>query len=402
MKTLLCAVCAIAVLGTTWAAQGQRVPQWSGTGQIPHWTGQGQVPQSSPQQQLPQASIPATSTMSVQEFRQVLVDLGGYLDAHKNTNLRQQFEALTDQQLEQVLPSVQDPYALQRAVARLKEYDMRHSGRRGRLNPDFSRNSVLGAVSSYPNCSSGSIIDNSSGAQCLPAYPDPNNTAWQSLVNPLITFGAFNPTDYPDVSMQACSLTVESNLSIVVSALNGTVTVAAIACGAVPPPANIACFVPVAVAGVAGEVSQGLLNDCSEQDGYVNAAEVDAGFHNTVTIFNALGTDLTQISNDFNTVDTQIAGVSTQITNVNNQITNEFAALTATITMLFNDLSTQVTNSTDLTSAGLKQVMKLELTPDGKRAIVPAILSCTGTNCPNVLNRCPAAGCSWNNVGPLP
>jgi len=49
-------------------------------------------------------------------------------------------------------------------------------------------------------------------------------------------------------------------------------------------------------------------------------------------------------------------------------------------------------------------VMKLELTPEGQRQIVPAILSCDGTNCPDVLTHCtgPGGRCSWNNVGPLP
>ena len=43
-----------------------------------------------------------------------------------------------------------------------------------------------------------------------------------------------------------------------------------------------------------------------------------------------------------------------------------------------------------------------KLTPEGRRTIVPAILTCSGTNCPKVLLNCAAAGCSWNNVGPLP
>jgi hypothetical protein len=53
-------------------------------------------------------------------------------------------------------------------------------------------------------------------------------------------------------------------------------------------------------------------------------------------------------------------------------------------------------------AADLKQVMKLELTPEGLRKIVPAILTCTGSNCPNVLANCPGTGCAWNSVGPLP
>jgi len=69
---------------------------------------------------------------------------------------------------------------------------------------------------------------------------------------------------------------------------------------------------------------------------------------------------------------------------------------------LFASLTGQISEATALLRAQLKQVMKLQLTPEGRRQIVPAILTCTGANCPNVLASCPAAGCSWNNVGPLP
>lgn len=254
----------------------------------------------------------------------------------------------------------------------------------------------------FPSCAADTIIDNSPGAVCTPAYPDPTNTAWQALVNPLITFGAFSPTDYPDVAMQGCSLTVESNLSTVASALQGAVEASTPICSIIPAPFDAACWAPVAALSIGGAVSVGLLADCSEQDGNVNTAEIDAAFHNTVTIYDTLGAVNSQITGEFSNLSTQVAGVDTHLTNVDNHITTEFAALNANLIALFNQLSTQVTNSTDLENADLKQVMKLELTPDGQKVIDPPILTCTGTNCPNVLARCPAAGCSWNNVGPLP
>jgi hypothetical protein len=387
--------------------------------------------------------------MTVEEYRQVLVDLGTYLDAHKrNTNFREQFEAMSPDALQTLLNSTADPRKLQRAVNGLRQHDANPQSQfrmrtQAPVQPDAA----------FPSCPANTIIDTSPGATCTPAYPDPNNTAWQNLVNPIITFGAFSPTDYPSVASQSCSLTVESNLVQTTAALNGTVTVAAIACGALPPIASNVCFAAVAVVGVAGAVSQGLLADCSEQDGNVNAAEIDAGFHNTVTIYNALGqatqgintiqTDIanlsttvntgfsnlnTSISNavssinsttntDFSTLNTSISNAvlningntNTDFTALNNnlnatatQIGVEIATLGANLTTLINQLSTQLTNSTDLETAQLKQIMKMQLEPDGLKAIVPAILTCTGANCPNVLNKCPSAGCSWNNVGPLP
>jgi hypothetical protein len=69
---------------------------------------------------------------------------------------------------------------------------------------------------------------------------------------------------------------------------------------------------------------------------------------------------------------------------------------------LINQLVNQIGQGTARLGADAKQLMKLQLTPEGIKVLNPAILTCTGTNCPNVLAACPAAGCSWNNVGPLP
>jgi hypothetical protein len=347
-----------------------------------------------------QAQTAQTQTdMTTSEFRRVLVDMGSYLDAHRGTNLASRFAAISDETLSKIYPAVSNPHQLQSAVAALTQYD---AAQRLGASAKISR---LRPLAVFGSCTPNSIIDNSPGAACTPVYPDPTNSAWENMVNPDITFGAFSPTDYPSVAMQSCSLTVETNLVQVVSALNGAVTVAAIACGAIPLVPE-PCFAAVAVVGVAGAISQGLLNDCAEQDGLVNAAEVDAAFHNTVTIFNALGTDTASINGnlatDTATIDGNIAALDTHLTNVNNQIAGEFIATDTQIQNDFNLLTTQISQGTALLQAYLKQIMKLELTPDGLKVIDPPILTCTGTNCPNVLAKCPAAGCSWNNVGPLP
>jgi Flp pilus assembly pilin Flp len=222
-------------------------------------------------------------------------------------------------------------------------------------------------------------------------------------VNPLITFGAFSPTDYADVSSQACSLTVESNLSIVASALQGTVLAASAICSALPAIASNICWGANAVFSIADAVLFGLFADCTEQDGNVNAAKIDAGFHNTVTIFDALGTDFTSLntalSTDFTNLNTAL---STDFTNLTTTVNSDSATTDALITTDFMALTNQISQGTALLQAYLKQIMKLELTPNGQKVIDPPILTCTGTNCPNVLAMCPAAGCSWNSAGPLP
>ncbi len=339
--------------------------------------------------------------LTIPEFRQVLLDLGSYLDARKGTNLRSQFEAVTDDSLRQLYPSIANPRQLQSAVTALKEHDAAQ-GAQSRL---LHKARVV-PEAAFPACTANSIIDNSAGAQCTPAYPDPTNAGWEAMVNPLITFGAFSPSDFDAVSAQACGLTVETNLQQVTVALQGALESLTPICSTIPPVINIACWAPAAAIAVAGSVSAGLFSDCIEQDGLVNAAEIDAGFHNTVTIYNDLNTSVaglnTHLTNVNNQITSEFSALDTHLTNVDNHVTSEFIALDAHLVALVNQLSNQISQSTALTGAYLKQVMKLQLEPSGLQKIDPPILTCTGTNCPNVLAACPAAGCSWNNVGPLP
>ena len=110
----------------------------------------------------------------------------------------------------------------------------------------------------------------------------------------------------------------------------------------------------------------------------------------------------THITNVDNHIATEFTALDTHVTNVDNHVATEFVALDAHLVALINQLTTQIGEGTALLNSDLRQVMKLQLTPDGQKSILPAILTCTGTNCPNVLAACPAAGCSWNRVGPLP
>lgn len=348
-------------------------------------------------------SAQTVNDMTIPEFRQVLQDLGSYLDAHKGTDLRRQFDALSDDSLRQFMPAIPNLRRFQIAVTALKEHDAA-GGTQSRLpRPEAANATPLAA---FPGCTPNTIIDNSAGAQCTPAYPDPTNGGWQAMVNPLITFGAFSPSTFAAVSSQACGLTVETNLQQVTVSLQGAIEAATPICSAIPPVINIACWAPAAAIATAGAVSAGLYSDCIEQDGLVNAAEIDAGFHNTVTIFNDLNTGLATVNTHITNVNNQITGefsaLDTHLTNVDNHIATEFSTLSAQLTTLFTQLTNQITQSTALSDAQLKQVMKLLLTPDGQKQINPAILTCTGTNCPDVLAACPAAGCSWNRVGPLP
>lgn len=110
----------------------------------------------------------------------------------------------------------------------------------------------------------------------------------------------------------------------------------------------------------------------------------------------------------------QVTGVDNHLTNVDNHISGEIAAFQAQMVALLAALSNQLGNvqaSVDLANQRLlksiaaeRQIMKLDLLPNGQRSVAPAILSCTGSDCPNPLSLCdgPNGTCVWNRVGPLP
>src|SRR5579859_1488544 len=357
-------------------------------------------------------SVQPQDEMTVPELRQVLTDFGGYLDEHKGTNLRSHFEQSSDESLRTILPAIQNPRGLKKAVAALLRLDARK--RASQAQSARSNFNVVAPLIIYTSCPPNSIIDDSP-APCNPGYPDPTDSHWQAEVSPLFPFGAFtgldgsfpySQADYNAVSPQGCSLDEETLLSTLSSAFQGTVEAASNLCAALPPIASNVCFGINTGIATAGAVTFGLFSDCVEQDGLVNSAKIDAGFHNTVTIYNALINADNQLTTQINNVNNQITGefgaIDTHLTNVDNHTTAQFNALNVELLQLFTQLTNQLTQSSALLNADLKQVMKLAMTPDGLRVIAPAILTCTGTNCPNVLAHCPAAGCSWNNVGPLP
>src|SRR5258708_26063497 len=77
---------------------------------------------------------------------------------------------------------------------------------------------------------------------------------------------------------------------------------------------------------------------------------------------------------------------------VNADIDLKIANLSALVTTLIANLSSQLTAATNQMAAGQQQIMKLDLTPEGLRQLVGSILTCDATAakpCPNVLEHVP-------------
>src|SRR3954471_22912186 len=124
-------------------------------------------------------NAPRQSEMPLREFRQALLDAGSYFDAHTGDDLQKRFAATPDHVLEQWYSAVPNPREFQRAVAELRQHDTSVARRQ---QPKLEASPLPLVVT--PACAPNSIIDNSPGAQCTPAYPDPSNSSWQSMINP--------------------------------------------------------------------------------------------------------------------------------------------------------------------------------------------------------------------------
>jgi hypothetical protein len=353
--------------------------------------------------------------ITIPEFRQVFVELGSWVDAQKGTDFARQFQAIDDETLMKMYPAVPDGRQFQSLVRQLKQHKFAVRPRtqaRSNFNVAGPLVNVAGPLVATPACGApNTIIEN--GGACTPAYPDPTDGGWTFMVGALEGYTdingipAFSPNDNASVSSQGCSLDAETVLQQVNVILSAIVNVSSPICNVIPAPFNGFCWGPVAAIEAVNSIFGGFFLDCMEQDGLVNAAKIDAGFQNTATIYAALGSSSSAtLAGDINAstviLGADIAALDTHLTNVDSHIAAEFATLSAQLSAALTQLTTQITEATALDTAELRQIMKLQLEPQGLQKIVPAILTCTGTNCPNVLNKCPAAGCSWNNVGPLP
>jgi hypothetical protein len=205
-----------------------------------------------------------------------------------------------------------------------------------------------------------------------------------------------SPTSAGTIDGEKIGLYVDRGLSIV----------ADVACESLVVVLGEGTNIPACVALGITKAVEVVLDSLIDHQEFCNGLLAGAGADATLADVADIHADVDALNTHLTTVNNQITGEFTaldnHVTNVDNHVAAEFVALDAHIVLLVNQLSAQIAQGTALLNGDLRQVMKLELTPEGQRMIVPAILTCTGTNCPNVLASCPAAGCSWNNVGPLP
>jgi len=236
-----------------------------------------------------------------------------------------------------------------------------------------------------------------------PGFPNPDENANESCISiaGTNTADATSVTRYPTAVILAADLVWQTADSV-------------------RELAQDACKQEVVVAGEGGNTSL----VCTVADGiWIVAKFVDFAIHfcdddltgavgdASYLRLGAINDSVGSVQGSVNNVSTAVSTIGTQVSNVGAQVTaldTHLTTVEAHLTTLLGVLqaSVDLANQRLLKSIAVQtELMKLVLTPEGQRVIVPSILTCTGSDCPtNLLSNCtgPGGACTWNNVGPLP
>jgi hypothetical protein len=194
----------------------------------------------------------------------------------------------------------------------------------------------------------------------------------------------------PGLNDERCDANFEAGVAIASATFAFANIIAETVCEALTELTDIPCWIAQGVLQVAAEANNTVAAQCAIVDGAVDAAEIEAGYENTVSLYRNLDAHHMALLNH----DTQI---KTAITNATNILSTALAAHDTAIKALLAKLQATVDNNTQqlkVTQALNQQVIRLLLTPEGRRSVNPAVMTCTGDNCPKVLN-CPGDECSF-------
>jgi hypothetical protein len=179
--------------------------------------------------------------------------------------------------------------------------------------------------------------------------------------------------------------------------------------------APVAC--PLAgVANAAARADQIVLQQAAYQDGLIDGAEIEAAYENSVTIIgqgNDLATDLethdANIDGDLAAHDANIdadlaahdANIDADLAAHDANIDADLVQHDADIKELLENLQGAVDENQRLikiTMSRQLEIMRLLITPSGRRQINPEVLNCTGDDCPVYpgFQLCPDGSLDWN------
>jgi hypothetical protein len=255
--------------------------------------------------------------ISVSEFRQSMYDFATIVDARQGTTFAAQLQNISDDTLATWYKGVPNGRQFQQAVGVLKaKFEAGALPARSRSYSSSAmaagpRRSTALAQSpmpvSSPFATSGiASVVAPSYALFLPNYPDTVNGVltpgsapnWESMISTLQGIDAL-PSGLPSSDFnQRCDPDVKTVLAVLAASLEAAHDAADAACEIVPDilvvilgegatvPAKEICFAITLILNVFNSAAEGLDDDCDEQDGLVQSAEIEAMYNNTLALYN--------------------------------------------------------------------------------------------------------------------
>lgn len=243
------------------------------------------------------------NNISLAEFRQTLADYLTVADAHRGTNIAPFLASVPDSTLAGWYTGVREPRRFQQAVTWLKgrAYQRKNAAVQSRVAAMLSayptrRNSATDSRLAAASWNNTAGIGNPAVPDFSPFVPNfPSGSHWSNLVGVIQGLGYMPSGDASDLG---CDTDAESNLSVIVSTFHGIKDAADGVCQMIPDilvvilgegasvPTKEICYGVALIIGAFNSAFDGFLADCHTQGDLVDSAHVEAGYHNTLSIYN--------------------------------------------------------------------------------------------------------------------
>lgn len=319
--------------------------------------------------------------VGIEEFRQLVLKMADALGNGPSGSpaartLRARIEAADQQTLEVIYNSGTDWTRLREAVQLMSAPDAADAFAAAPATSTFA-GPAAALVTTLPN------------TPFPPAYPAGSN--YEVFRATLPGLGAMSDTNGDgSLNDERCDANFEAGVAIASAVFSFASIGVDLGCHAAPELFDIPCFVAAGVVALAAEATNTVAAQCAIVDGAVDATEIEAAYENTVRLFGNLGAHHDTLVQH----DTEIKNaLSIHDTDIKVLLATHDADIKALLATLQKGVD-EANQRLKVNEALSRQVIKLLLTPEGRKAVDPAVLSCTGDNCPRVLD-CPGSECAF-------
>jgi len=342
------------------------------------------------------AATEKSKTISPEEFRNRMVDwaIASELASPSGENLAFKINVLTNQQITDWIATIDDPAAFLGSMERVSTL----------LAEQGADKYLASGPESDAGARSAPMSPTTLTTLFPPDYPPGSGAYKDTIIDAIAGFGisGASSTNRCDASDWGDYVGVWWPLNKGIDTLDGACVVAGC------DPIGIACAVTCGIletAKIALKVAAVPLEACDIHQGAIDGAEIEATYENT----KGLVGDVSHLHEDLGAHDANIeADLAAHDANIDADLAAHDANIDADLVQHDTDIKALLENlqgAVDenqrlikITMARQLEIMRLLITPSGRRDINPDVLTCTGDDCPvyPALQLCANGTLSWN------